>query len=73
MREWEQAELEEKLGQGVKLAQMLIENPDDCSIWDKLKAWSTEHKSYVSESYELREEMGYDISKLDGDESNLNF
>lgn len=64
MREWEVAEIEEKLGQGVKPAQMLIENPDDCSCWDKLKAWSIEHKSYVSDSYEPCESKGYDISKL---------
>lgn len=71
MRDWEVAEIEEKLGQGVKLAQMLIENPDDCSCWEKLKAWSTEHKSYVSDTYEVEEPKGYDIRTIDSD--NLGF
>lgn len=65
MSDWEVAELEEKLGQGVKLAQMLCENPDDCEVWDRLRSWATEHKSYISDSYnEPDVPGGYDISKL---------
>jgi hypothetical protein len=85
IQDWEVSELEEKLGQGVKLAQMLIETPDDCDIWEKLKAWSTEHKNYVSESYnperpyvktpieDIPEAVGYDVSQLDGNTDSIKF
>jgi hypothetical protein len=63
--DWQYTELEEKLGQGVKLAQMLLDNPDDCSCWDKLKEWAMEHRSYVVGSYDEPEAKGFDITRLD--------
>jgi hypothetical protein len=63
-QQFEFEELEEKIGQGAQLALMVYADPDNATLWDKLKAWSLEHKSYVSDSYEPSEAKGYDISKI---------
>jgi len=63
-QQFEYDELEEKIGQAAKLINMVYADPDNAALWDKLKAWSTENKSYVSDSYEPSESTGFDISKV---------
>lgn len=66
--DWEKSELEEQISQAATLIKRLLDTPDDCELRNVCEGWLSDHKSYIPDN-----ERGYDISKLDGDVSKLNF